>query len=190
MTSSSAKVKKVKSEPSEANPKDTVKADKKKQPKTSKRGANEDSEVRYDKKHVLKKENESSKKKRKTNSSGGVDPARESGDQDEVASFVSGNEDDKGSVTSAILDEDICYECGLSTLNGEEWNNVIMCDMCDGEYHLQCQHLSAMPEGSFVCTKCVADEKFYKDLRFEVSDSFKVSALSPCTAPLCVREQS
>ena len=73
------------------------------------------------------------------------------GASDDAASIISGNEDDKGSVVSAILEEDICYECGLSTLNSDSWNDVIMCDLCDSEYHLHCQQLTVAPTGSWVC---------------------------------------
>lgn len=156
-----------------------------KAPRASKRGANEDSEVRYDTKHALKKQKagkgaEPNKKPaRKSKSNVTTDAEDEDVDgNDGGNSIVSGNEDDRGSVVSAILDEDICYQCGLCTLDDpDNWNNVVMCDTCDGEYHLKCQGLECAPEGSFFCTRCKRDEEFYKDYRFEVSDSFKVSLL-------------
>lgn len=146
--------------------------------RASKRGANEDSEVRYDKKHKLKTQSKGSAKKivKKDAGSSAVSSNGDGNGEDEETSIVSGNEDDKGSVVSAILDEDICYECGGYTLDGSEWNNVILCDLCDGEYHLHCQGLKCMPEGSFMCNKCVVDESFYKDTTFEVSAAFKVSS--------------
>jgi hypothetical protein len=163
--------------------------------KGSKRGANEDSEVRYDKKHKLKQLSDGNSKKPKkdgttpessavTSSSDGLEGVAD------VASIVSGNEDDKGSVVSAILDEDICYQCGGYTLDGNEWSSVVMCDLCDGEYHLHCQGLECTPEGAFVCSKCVEDEAFYKDVSFEVSSSFKVCTdlfTAPSTSSSCLR---
>lgn len=147
----------------------------------SKRGENEDSEVRYDRKHKLKASVSSSGSKKQKKSVSVTEDSVDSSSSNQkcdgdTATIVSGNEDDKGSVVSAILDEDICYLCGQYTLNGDEWDNVIMCDLCDGEYHLPCQGLECTPEGSFVCTKCVEDESFYKDVHFNVSDTFKVSS--------------
>lgn len=146
------------------------------QPRVSKRGANEDSEVRYDTKHVLKKQKNGKKSTRKDEGKAEKSDSLDSdaGSSDETNSIVSGNEDDKGSVVSALLEEDICYQCGEGTMNGDEWGDVVMCDICDGEYHLKCQNLTCTPEGSFFCTKCTDDEQHFKDMRFEVSSSFKV----------------
>ena len=141
--------------------------------RASKRGANEDSEVRYDKKHKEKQAASKSSKKQKTTDSNSENNCTSA--EDDQASVFSGNEDDKGSVVSAVLDEDICYECGLSTLNGSDWDSVIMCDVCDGEYHLHCLGLKSAPEGSFVCVKCQEESSYYADLQFSVSDDFKVS---------------
>lgn len=173
--SSDAKLKK-------ATDKNTRTKGKPKAPRASKRGANEDSEVRYDTKHALKKQKNGKGEvaDKKCGRKKKIDEVTEikdgNADADDGAnSVVSGNEDDRGSVVSAILDEDICYQCGLCTLDDpDNWNNVVMCDMCDGEYHLKCQGLKCIPEGSFVCSRCKRDEEFYKDYRFEVSDSFKV----------------
>ncbi len=146
------------------------------QPRVSKRGANEDSEVRYDTKHVQKKQKNGKKNSKKA----GKDDEKvdsldsDAGTSDDTNSVVSGNEDDKGSVVSALLEEDICYQCGEGTMNGDDWGEVVMCDICDGEYHLKCQNLTCTPEGSFFCTKCKDDEEHFKDMRFEVSSSFKV----------------
>lgn len=148
------------------------------QPRVSKRGANEDSEVRYDTKHVQKKQKNGKKNSKKDGKADEKVDSLDSdaGISDDTNSVVSGNEDDKGSVVSALLEEDICYMCGEGTMNGDEWGEVVMCDICDGEYHLKCQNLSCTPEGSFFCTKCMDDEQHFKDMRFEVSSSFKVYA--------------
>jgi len=146
------------------------------QPRVSKRGANEDSEVRYDTKHVQKKQKNGKKNSKKAGKDDDKVDSLDSdaGTSDDTNSVVSGNEDDKGSVVSALLEEDICYQCGEGTMNGDEWGEVVMCDICDGEYHLKCQNLTCTPEGSFFCTKCKDDEEHFKDMRFEVSSSFKV----------------
>lgn len=156
--------------------------EKPKVPRASKRGANEDSEVRYDTKHALKKQKatkgaDSEKVTKRQKKAKVVSDAEdgEEGVEGDENTIVSGNEDDRGSVVSAILDEDICYTCGLCTLDDpDNWNNVVMCDTCDGEYHLKCQGLECTPEGAFFCTRCKRDEEFYRDFRYEVSESFKV----------------
>jgi len=52
----------------------------------------------------------------------------------------SGNSESDGSVDTACLDENVCYECGESTcdLSKEELDTIVLCDWCDGEYHLKC----------------------------------------------------
>lgn len=156
------------------------------QPRASKRGANEDSEVRYDTKHVEKKKKLAQENKAKAKKVIEKEDSLDSvTNNDDEATVFSGNEDDKGSVVSALLEEDICYHCGLGTMNGDEWGEVVMCDLCDGEYHLRCQGLESTPEGSFVCTKCVDDENHFKDMRFEVSSCFKVQHATYTLSIMC-----
>jgi hypothetical protein len=146
--------------------------------RASKRGANEDSEVRYDKKHVLKvQEGKKGSKSKKAPDGGNASNAGgdDSDSDSDAASVVSGNADDQGSVVSAILEEDICFQCGLSTISADGWGEVIMCDVCDGEYHCSCQNLTSAPEGSFVCLKCTGDEAHYKNYSFEIPNRFKVT---------------
>jgi hypothetical protein len=88
-----------------------------------------------------------------------------------------GNEDDNGSVASGVLEEDYCFECGLSTLETLHLNNVILCDICDGEYHLECVGLDRIPRSTFVCNKCSSEQDALKGLNFNVSDAFKVTYL-------------
>jgi hypothetical protein len=88
-----------------------------------------------------------------------------------------GNEDDNGSVASGVLEEDYCFECGLSTLETLHLNNVILCDICDGEYHLECVGLDRIPRSTFVCNKCSSEQDAQKGLNFNVSDAFKVTYL-------------
>jgi len=87
-----------------------------------------------------------------------------------------GNDDDNGSVASGVLEEDYCYVCGDSTLNADQWNNVVLCDVCDGEYHLKCVGLDKLPTDSFVCYKCVKEREQQKNVVFNVSNNnFPVS---------------
>ena len=93
------------------------------------------------------------------------------------ASNFSGNEDDRDSVVSAILDEDICIACGLSTMVGTiPVENVILCDGCDGEYHMQCEGLQSVPEGTFTCRRCVEDGEHYRHLPFDMPYAFSVQS--------------
>jgi hypothetical protein len=87
-----------------------------------------------------------------------------------------GNEDETGSVDSGVMEEDFCFECGISTLaNADEWNNVILCDRCDAEYHLKCVGLEVVPRREYICRKCVSEVENMKDLKFDVGEKFKVS---------------
>jgi hypothetical protein len=84
-----------------------------------------------------------------------------------------GNEDDRGSVASGILEEDFCQICGLSTLAAGSWSNVILCDVCDSEYHIPCLKMNKVPRSMFVCYKCNKETDAMKNLRF-VSDVFRI----------------
>ena len=63
-------------------------------------------------------------------------------------------------------DEDVCAECG-------EAGELLMCDSCPLVYHLSCLDppLSAVPEGSWLCPKCV------RGVRTSAADS-----AAPCRA--------
>lgn len=86
-----------------------------------------------------------------------------------------GNEDDAGSVESGLLEEDFCCECGASTLTGSDWKSVIICDICEGEYHLQCLGLDRIPRATFICPPCMEEANEQRHLKFNVSDVFRVS---------------
>lgn len=85
-----------------------------------------------------------------------------------------GNEDEAGSVASGVLEEDFCCECGLSTLDSDAWSNVIICDVCEGEYHLHCLKMDRAPRSTFVCVRCIREVEEQKGLKFNVSDIFRV----------------
>eukprot|EP01036_Dinobryon_divergens_P026965 gene26965-35669_t len=82
--------------------------------------------------------------------------------------------DDTCSVLSGILEEDICYTCGKSTINSEDWGSVVLCDGCNGEYHLQCAGLETIPESNFICYKCSKETNHFKEMDFSVSDFFPI----------------
>jgi hypothetical protein len=88
-----------------------------------------------------------------------------------------GNEDDTGSVGSGILEEDYCFECGIPTMQNLTQNDVILCDVCDGEYHLKCVGLTAVPETDFMCNKCLREQECQTELVFNVDGAFRVSLL-------------
>lgn len=86
-----------------------------------------------------------------------------------------GNSDSDGSVESAALDEDICYACGKNTNCEENWKNLIICDSCEGEFHLQCVKLDKLPRHGWKCPRCLSDEYAFEKLKFNVDDEkFKV----------------
>lgn len=79
-----------------------------------------------------------------------------------------GNEDDNGSVASGLLEEDFCLVCGHSTLTSDTWNSVVLCDVCEGEYHLHCIGLSKLPQSSFICARCETEKQIQTNLQYTV----------------------
>ena len=101
-----------------------------------------------------------------------------------------GNSDDEGSVDSAILDESICYECGSSTINDPDWQNLLICDVCDGEYHLGCMGLDRVPRNGWTCQRCYEEVQFASKNKYAVeSEKFvmprkkKGTEVSICYSP-------
>jgi hypothetical protein len=80
----------------------------------------------------------------------------------------SGNSDDEGSVNSGMLDEDICYECGLDTTGESDWSKLLICEKCDGEYHLKCVNLENVPRHRFICPRCLQEEDAFRGLKYQV----------------------
>jgi hypothetical protein len=160
---------------------------KKKKRSGTKRFKDEASEVRYDKRSRTIQRVVVDETKKLEASSSGISHTNDallnrniSSHEDEAgddASNFSGNEDDRDSVVSAILDEDICIACGLSTMVGTiPVENVILCDGCDGEYHMQCEGLQSVPEGTFTCRRCVEDGEHYRHLPFDMPYAFSVQS--------------
>lgn len=75
-----------------------------------------------------------------------------------------GNDDDEGSVDSAALDENVCFECGLDTTNDVN-ESIIICDSCSGEYHIICAKVARESRAGnrWTCPRCVQDENFFGD---------------------------
>jgi hypothetical protein len=93
---------------------------------------------------------------------------------DDVLSNFSGYSDDQGSVCSGLLEEGICFECGVST-NAHCWEQLIICDVCEGEYHIGCiGGEGKVPRTRFACTRCKEEQLAFEDVKFNVHDSFKV----------------
>ena len=171
-----------------ANPPLKKKKKKKKKKRSgTKRFKDEASEVRYDKRSRTVQRVVVDETKKLEASSSGISHTNDallnrniSSHEDEAgddASNFSGNEDDRDSVVSAILDEDICIACGLSTMVGTiPVENVILCDGCDGEYHMQCEGLLSVPEGTFTCRRCVEDGEHYRHLPFDMPYAFSVQS--------------
>ena len=94
-----------------------------------------------------------------------------------------GNSDSDGSVDSAVLDEDICFHCGKATTDEADWSSLIICDVCEAEYHLSCLNLAMVPRNKFRCHKCIKDEVAFEYLKFEIDDPrFKIASTKRCKA--------
>lgn len=79
-----------------------------------------------------------------------------------------------GSVGSGLLDENICYQCGECT-DDHAWDKLIMCDLCDGEYHFHCVGLEDLaPRRGWKCPKCLLEVKSFNGLDFSVKGPFSV----------------
>ena len=75
---------------------------------------------------------------------------------------------------SGLLDEDICFECGASTLKAN-WTDLIICDSCEGEYHWQCVGLELLPRRKFwYCPSCLKDSEVFGDLALQANSNHKV----------------
>lgn len=93
---------------------------------------------------------------------------------EDASSDWSGNSDDEGSVMSGVLEENICFECGRSTMEDDK-NTIVMCDRCDGEYHAACQQLERIPRISWKCKDCTDEERLYNASDYKL-DIFKVKS--------------
>ena len=103
-----------------------------------------------------------------------------------------GNSDSDGSVDSGVIDEDICFYCGKDTsdLPEDQWGSLIICDTCDGEYHLGCVNLDRVPRINFNCSRCKKDSMEFEKLKytvdlpeFELTKKRNSNPISYCYSP-------
>ncbi len=64
-----------------------------------------------------------------------------SGDRDFIDDDEGEDEDDEDS------ENDRCVGC-------DGYGRLLLCDVCDGGYHLQCVGLQAVPHGRWLCPGC------------------------------------
>ena len=73
-----------------------------------------------------------------------------------------------------------------------EWNSIIVCDVCDGEYHLQCVKLDRVPRSGnkWTCPRCQEEDQEFTKVkyivqgdRFELPKKKKEQVISVCYSP-------
>ena len=77
-----------------------------------------------------------------------------------------GNSDDEGSVDTGALDEDVCFWCGRDTSDEPNWDSLVICDRCSGDFHLTCVGLDAVPRAAWVCPRCKEDDNEFWGLKY------------------------
>mgnify|MGYP000440635501 CR=1 FL=1 len=90
-----------------------------------------------------------------------------------------GNSDSDGSVDTGALEENVCFECGECTTDEPDWDSLVICDRCSGDYHLKCVGLDIVPRKGWICPRCKADEYSFAGLKYNVykPDIYGVSGL-------------
>jgi len=84
---------------------------------------------------------------------------------------------DNYSVASGILDEEICWDCGHSTRNGD-YSRILVCEQCSGDFHLDCVGLQKVPRISWTCRPCQIEIGSLSTLNYTVEDSrFRVMTI-------------
>lgn len=79
-----------------------------------------------------------------------------------------GYSDEAGSVASGILEESICFDCGELTTLCDDWSKLVLCDGCEGEYHLECVNLDLAPRKRFICPRCVQDTREFEGINYNI----------------------
>lgn len=79
-----------------------------------------------------------------------------------------GNSDSDGSVDTGALEENVCFECGECTTDEPDWDSLVLCDICSGDYHLRCVGLDIVPRKGWVCLRCKTDAAEFKGLEYMV----------------------
>lgn len=72
----------------------------------------------------------------------------------------------------SVLEDDgvACLGCGLYDADASTQQNWIMCDACNGWWHLLCGGVEVVPKGSWTCINCCGRGKRMK--RAPVRDDF------------------
>eukprot|EP00804_Cyclotella_cryptica_P002283 CCRYP_004015-RA/>CCRYP_004015-RA protein AED:0.32 eAED:0.32 QI:0/0.5/0.66/1/1/1/3/1189/611 len=73
----------------------------------------------------------------------------------------------------------VCDTCGVG-------GTLIACDSCEAHYHLTCliPPLREVPEGSWVCSKCVKTESGASDMKFETDQSDNDNTVQACASSM------
>ena len=96
-------------------------------------------------------------------------------------------EDDLSDVSfgSGLLDENVCFTCGLDTRD-EAWERLILCDACEGEYHLSCVGLDLLPRRKYWhCPYCIRDSEAFHDVPLHSNTSLGLRKPSSMHVSLC-----
>ena len=82
----------------------------------------------------------------------------EDDDEEEDVDAANAEKADAGLYDPSYADENVCGVCGGSTLreDGTPCPDTLLCDDCEGEVHLGCSGLEAIPEGDYFCAACAA----------------------------------
>lgn len=86
---------------------------------------------------------------------------------------------------SGLLDENVCFTCGLDTKD-EAWDKLILCDACEGEYHLSCVGLDLLPRRKYWhCPYCIKDSEAFHDVPLHSNSSLQLTKTSSKQVSLC-----
>ena len=73
---------------------------------------------------------------------------------------------------------DGCQSCGGN--ESSKKNPILLCDECDGEYHVRCVSLSKVPKGEWRCRRCKPTQPLRSETLNRVSPVKSVDASSVC----------
>lgn len=87
-----------------------------------------------------------------------------------------GYSDEAGSVESGVLDENVCCDCGIKTNRKKECDELVLCDVCDSEYHIKCVGLERTRTRAlaWTCPRCVEERTHFSSLSFSGGKKFQV----------------
>lgn len=78
--------------------------------------------------------------------------------------------------SDGVLNDEICCYCGVEILDPAEFSTVLICDACNGDFHLKCSGEDVIPRKSkmWICPLCKEDSRHFSALKFNVSDEFLI----------------